>query len=222
MPANTPTSHVCSKLGFAGRDVVELNASAWCDGDCASFAAELMRAFGVGLTLAQEQALHALRLTRPHEVQALALQDLLSNLRMAARRFCNGALLILVRRVSPRWARMRRGNRRAAAWPQPRTPPPRASLARPRAHALVRAAAAHARRPTRAPRARSCARRALTLVAMLVDTIELAWGDELALQPESSGCICVALDGCEPGIVQTLRPDGTVSSHTIFALGTDI
>lgn len=59
----------------------------------------------------------------------------------------------------------------------------------------------------------------------LVDSIELAWADVTAMdesaEEQSSGCICVALDGCEPGVLQTLRPDGSIGRHIVFELALD-
>lgn len=221
IPANTPTSRVIATLGFSPREVVELNASYWSEDDYTPFADELMRAFGVQLSPLQIDRLQAIRATRPHDIKALSLGELLINMQVTMMPYCNSALLILIRRVSEKCA------------PPPAAPRGLAAAARaPRNRARVRSSAHLTLRPcalppllpvfARSTRCRLRARRARMLVTKLIDSIELAWADINAMGESggepSTGCICVALDGCEPGVLHTVRANGTIGRHVVFEL----
>jgi hypothetical protein len=67
------------------------------------------------------------------------------------------------------------------------------------------------------------------LLTKLVDTIDLAWKDVEAVQRAAAdgancaagGCICVALDGCQPGVLQSVRPNGAVAQFVVYQLEMD-
>jgi hypothetical protein len=60
-------------------------------------------------------------------------------------------------------------------------------------------------------------RSALMLVTKLVDSIDQVWA-EVSASGGESGCICVALDGCPPGTLQHVRPDGSVGKFPVYTL----
>lgn len=201
VPTNTPTSRVLGTLGFSSADIVELNASAWTDEDYTPFADELARAFGVQLTEAQVTKLKAIQARDPVNVKSQSLTELLGNLRVTMMPFCQRALLVLIRRVGSRCAR----RARAAACARSHSQLTRRAPARPRD--------APRRRPLAPPRS------SLPLITKLIDAIDLAWTEVLGLASSSaSGCVCVGLEGCEPGMLQTMRADGSVARHTVHRL----